>query len=384
MDPTLESLFSKPWTKDFLLLNPRLPESEKKYLDELFSARPKNLAPHIYLSSSGSTTQSRLVALSREAFLSAAESVNDFLQIQKGEPWLLALPHFHVGGLSIFARARLSQSPVYNLEGWSADDFCVTAQKHSVALSSLVPAQVFDLVQRNLKAPPSLRAVLVGAASLDRELYTKARNLAWPLLRSYGATETAAAFAISPLSSLEAQAYPDMEILPHWKAGVGEAKELQLRGPALASGDLRMTESGGVSWRSYENFSSSDRVEICGQKIEFLGRGEDFVKILGEGVNTQALLRKLWAMLPALSGRSCVVTEADPRRGLRLVLVVESEGLDPAKTASDLRGFNAQVAPFERLSAFACIEKIPRSELSKVLFQKLRSILLVSPLCSLE
>ena len=55
--------------------------------------------------------------------------------------------------------------------------------------SSLVPAQVLDLVRAGLRPPPVLRAIVVGGGAISAELYRDARALGWPVLPSYGMTE---------------------------------------------------------------------------------------------------------------------------------------------------------------------------------------------------
>ena len=160
--------------------------------------------------------------------------------------WLLALPPWHVGGFSLWARAFVSGSAVDVVEQkWNPQQFAEACEAHGTTLASLVPTQVVDLVQQGIDAPPSLRAVVVGGAGLERELGQSARLLGWPVLQSYGMTETASQVATEPLDHLDLDFNPDaLELLPHWTAALSDAGMLKLAGPALASGYITAHEDG--------------------------------------------------------------------------------------------------------------------------------------------
>ncbi|HET8773411.1 MAG TPA: AMP-binding protein, partial [Thermoanaerobaculia bacterium] len=112
-----------------VLLNPRMPEEERRRLESLVV----DLPGHVWLSTSGTTGALKLTALSKRALLASAAAVNRHLQSDDRDVWLCVLPTFHVGGLGIYARAFLSGARVVT-SGWEG-----------VTLASLVPAQVSDL-----------------------------------------------------------------------------------------------------------------------------------------------------------------------------------------------------------------------------------------------
>ena len=64
----------------------------------------------VWLLSSGtqSVDEIKAIALSIEAILQSAKAVNKHLRATAKDRWLLTLPFYHIGGLSIFARAHLS------------------------------------------------------------------------------------------------------------------------------------------------------------------------------------------------------------------------------------------------------------------------------------
>ena len=60
-----------------------------------------NLSGHVWLSTSGSSMAPKLVALSKQALLNSAKSVNQWLQVTAQDVWVNVLPCYHVGGLSV-------------------------------------------------------------------------------------------------------------------------------------------------------------------------------------------------------------------------------------------------------------------------------------------
>ena len=93
--------------RNAILMNPRTPENDKKALLEALD-RYQEIQGHFLLPTSGSSGSLKWVALSKEAILCSALSVNNHLESNHGDIWLNPLPTFHVGGLGILARSYLS------------------------------------------------------------------------------------------------------------------------------------------------------------------------------------------------------------------------------------------------------------------------------------
>lgn len=226
MDTTKTSFNPKKidWysSENSVLLNFRWSEAETRLLFEVAETvtTRRKLQGHLWLATSGSTSESvghvKLVALSKNAFLVSARSVNQHLQAKASDVWMQVLPRFHVGGLGVEVRAMLSGSQVIsNFEKWSVERAHKLLLEARVTIASMVPTQVFDLVQAGLRAPPSLRAVIVGGGALNEGLYRQARKLGWPLLPSYGMTETCSQIATASLATLQSEKMPLPQKLSH-------------------------------------------------------------------------------------------------------------------------------------------------------------------------
>src|SRR6185436_6833571 len=250
-----------------LLLNPRLPREEKERLERLFGDAPP-LPAHVWLSTSGTTGALKLVALSKRAILASAAAVNRHLDSNERDVWCCVLPTFHAGGLGIHARASLSGARVVSA-GWEANAFVELCQRECVTLASLVPAQVRDLI--GTRAPVGLRAIVVGGGSLAPELYDAGRAHGWPLLPSYGMTETASQVATATLDG------PELLLLDHAEARTDEEGRLEVRSDALLTGYA--TDQGFHDPRVDGWFTTPDVGSVSGRVLRVSGRAGDFAKI---------------------------------------------------------------------------------------------------------
>ena len=368
------------------LANPAWAERDPRAAGRLSSALP-DLPGHVWLSTSGSTSTDPAavtwVALAKDAVLASAAAVNAHLGATAADTWAHALPLFHAGGLGILARARLSGANVVpGVDGrWSAWRFRERLAETRATLTALVPSQVHDLVTAVLRAPAHLRAVIVGGARLDPELYREARGLGWPCLPSYGLTETASQVATASLGSLSSPRYPVLlPLLAHAAAREGGDGRLELRASSLLTCYAEVTTGGARAWDPKREgwFATDDLGLVRDGGVEVLGRASDSVKVLGELVSlgrVEAQAQR-WAAeepdLCRLSPDVAVVAATHPRLGHELVLVLAHP--DAAELASlDLEGLHRSLGrfsertlmPFERVQRILTAPHIPRTALGK-------------------
>jgi O-succinylbenzoic acid--CoA ligase len=323
------------------------------------------LSGHLLFATSGSSGGRKWVALSRDALLASAAIVNQHLSAGANDRWLMALPEFHVGGMGILARCYNAGSELVKLGGkWSPELYHRTADSEDVSLSSLVPTQLYDLVQRGLRAPKSLRALMIGGGRLGDGVYEQAMKLGWPVMETYGMTETCSQVATASLGGR------DLMVLPGWQTKLSDRDCLSIKGDSLFTGYV--TCSGNVcelvdpkqeGW-----FTSEDVVKHVDNKIWVKGRVDRCVKILGELVNLSEVEAKVEAKLESsekfkqLAGNIAVVALPDSRKGYQLILCSEeSSDLDQI-----CKHYNVDSHPVERLEGICVVSEIPRSPLGKV------------------
>ena len=322
------------------------------------------LKSHLYFFSS---SFSKICVLSKKAFLFSAGLANQNLKANERDKWLIPLPLFHVSGLSILARCFLSGSSYQVLEAWDPEVFTQTLQKEKITLSSLVPSQVYDLIQRGLQAPKSLRAVLVGGDFISPDLYKVARKNSWPLLPCYGMSETGSHIACASLSSLKSQAFPKVLLLkgieakviappscPRKRASLSEKPKksknsrVKIRSPGLLSRyfDLKT--------RRFYDPKDKDQAFVLPDQLllkdrEILIKQAQSIKILGESLDLRARQELLGGLARKQGLKAYLLLVPDKRRGHALVLLSDQpcwQALLALKA-----DFNKKVGAYERIES---------------------------------
>lgn len=325
-----------------IYLNPRMPDCLR---ERMAKAEIPDLPEHIWIATSGTSGSLKLVALGRVALEASAAAVNRHLGADASDCWLNPLPLFHVGGLGIMVRAQLTGSRCEFLENWNAHEFARRAASCSATLSALVPAQVLDLLASRLRSPQCLRAIVVGGGALEESLRKRAADLGWPLLPSYGMTETSSQIATAKPG---AEDFFWLPLLDHIEARTGPGDVLELRGASLLTGWMLFELDGTSRWEDPKIdgwFRTSDRAELRDGKLRFLGRVDDLVKIRGELVEVAALEKALQALVP--SGLVRIDAESDERNGARLIVVA-----DNADAEREAREAHDVFPPYARPASF--------------------------------
>ncbi|HRD55763.1 MAG TPA: AMP-binding protein [Parachlamydiaceae bacterium] len=357
-----------------VLLNPRIGRDKELVIQKLiYKNLNKELAGHILVASSGSTQKEcegfKLIALSKKAILISAQAVNKHLSTSKKDVWLNCLPVFHVGGLGIHARAFLTGSQVVILEKWEPAFFCSLIESHFVTLTSLVPAQVYDLCKQKLKAPKTIRGVIVGGGALNHEIYLEAQKLGWPLLPSYGLTECASQVATSDNNS------PDLHLLSHIEARINAGGFLEIRSEALLTCEVLISKDIVIMQDPKKEgwFTTEDLVALDERQFIFKGRAQDFIKIGGEGVLFSSLQQKLEEIRLSLDIKddAVLIVCSDERLGNVIHLAATAECKKLVET------FNVSCMPYERIRHVHYVSHIPRSPLKKLLLHELRQLITV-------
>ena len=318
-----------------VLLSPRMPAEERERLER---AVPP-MRGHVFVATSGTTGDVKLVALSKDAILASAAAVNAQLGARREDVWCCVLPPFHVGGLGIHARAFLSGARVITMS-WDPHAFART----EASLASLVPAQVHDLVRLGLR-PANLRLILVGGGAFDASTAP-----GWPVLASYGMSECGSTVAVEDV------------LLSHLEARTNDDGRLAFRGASLFSGYV-CTDGAFVDPKVGGWFVSEDLGSVDGRVVHVRGRTGEFVKIGGESVDLGRLDRILGEIA---GGDAAIVAVTDERLGhvIHLASTIEASAI--------VEAFNARVTPYERIRGVHRVAEVPRSPLGKLL----RSVIL--------
>lgn len=318
-----------------LICHPDLRKHESLILEKL---NPFFLRDHFILFSSGTSGGDlKGYALSKKALFANAEAVNEHFRLTQNDVWGLSLPVYHVGGLSVLARAHLAKSQVIDGRKW--DPLTWVAKMQDVTITTLVPTQLYDLVNLNLRPWEKLRYVVIGGDFLGSALKARAIELGWPVIRTYGMSEVC-----SQLASAKVPSSDDLVILPPHEAKI-EDERLLVKSKALFTLEFTMGQRFVVNTArelcTREGFYiTKDRAKIAGNIITPLGRVGDELKISGHLVDFMKLRDTLTSFLlqHGYYNRMELGIEDDERTGKKLVLFAEEEALGkiPVDKISDV------------------------------------------------
>jgi O-succinylbenzoic acid--CoA ligase len=310
------------------------------------------------LFTSGSSGAPKGVELSRAAFVASAQASAARLGWQPEDRWLLSLPLAHVGGLSILTRCLLARRPVVLAPSLDPTELLARIERQRVTLVSLVAAQLRRWLDASptSEPPPALRAILLGGGPCPPTLLDEAAERGWPVLATYGLTETCSQIATQP---------------PGWRptaadgagpplSGIGvriRDGAIQVRGPVLLSSyipaSLHSSPLSPDGWLATGDLGALDERG----NLHVLGRLDDLIITGGENVAPLEVEQAL-SRCPGVRA-ALVFGVADPTWGARVAAAVV---VDPRTSPSDAalrRQLALELAPFKRPRLLARVDALP-------------------------
>ncbi|MGX7902457.1 o-succinylbenzoate--CoA ligase, partial [Klebsiella pneumoniae] len=280
---------------------------------------------------SGSTGLPKAAVHSANAHLASAAGVLALMPFAAGDDWLLSLPLFHVSGQGIVWRWLLAGARLT-----VRDKQPLAQMLHGCTHASLVPTQLWRLL--NDDAAVSLKAVLLGGASIPVELTERARKQGIRSFCGYGLTEFA-----STVCAKEADGAADVgEALPGREVKI-VAGEIWLRASSMAAGYWRdgqlLSLTNNEGW-----FATRDRGALHNGRLTVVGRLDNLFFSGGEGIQPEEVERVILAH-PQVQ-QVFIVPLDDAEYGQRPVAVVEC---DDGCELSALAAWSAErLARFQR------------------------------------
>ena len=249
-----------------VLVGPKWPQ---RLVTDRLATLPADRLAGTVIFTSGSSGAAKAVHLLESNWIAAGTNSSAFFGFGVGDSWLLSLPLHHVGGLSIVFRALSTGGTVLISAELTLLD--------QADFASLVPTQLSRLTD-----PGSVRALIVGGGAIPADVAARVKS--WPVVRTYGMTETAAAAASAPLNDGLGSLYPLPGLLFREREGL-----LEIKGPQVSpgyAGDPRPDP-----W-----FTTADRGAVrTDGSIEVFGRVDRVVNSGGEKIDAAAVEEALAA-----------------------------------------------------------------------------------------
>ena len=319
---------------DFFSLNLR--GIKKERLDNIVSFSPKNLPPfspkpiHLYLNQDGSTIFTSGSSGKPKAILHTlgnhyfnALGSNQNIQLQPGDRWLLSLPLYHVGGLSIVFRTLLAGSAMVIPDLELSLEKSISNQK--ITHLSLVATQLYRLLQKQRIIPhlKNMKSILLGGGPVPFSLLKKCAEIKLPIYVSYGSTEMASQITTTSKSDGLEQWKTSGKLLPYRELRLLGNGEILVRGKTLCKGYLssgklkKITDKAG--W-----FHSGDLGELSEDGyLTVMGRKDNLFISGGEKIQPEEIEEQI-RNIPGVE-EVVVVQIPDLEFGERPVAVIKME-----------------------------------------------------------
>ncbi len=269
-------------------------------------------------------------------------------------------------------------------EGFEPEEALATLAAEQVSHVSLVPPMLVELLDAAAgPPPPTLRGVLLGGGPIAPTLVERAVEAGWPVIPTYGMTETASGVTALPPS--EARAHPEsagwplagveLRIDEPAADGIGE---IAVRGAMVFGGyDGLPDETSAVlstdGWLRTGDLGSLDRdgrLVVADRRLDLIISGGENVRP-GE---VEQVLREH----PAVADAG-VVGRPDPRWGAVPVAAIVLREAATASDAEILGHCRERLASFKVPTELVRVASLPRSTAGKLLRGDLRDEVAAAP-----
>jgi O-succinylbenzoic acid--CoA ligase len=217
--------------QEIIKSNPSLKEEDEKFEFNLHQATT-------ILFTSGSTDNPKAALHSFGNHFFSAKGSNENISVIPKDRWLLSLPLYHVGGLSIFFRILLGKGTIVIPS--AEDNLFETMTKNKITHLSVVPTQLHRLIEKeeNLETLEHLKAILVGGSAIAKSLLKKAMQWHLPIYITYGSTEMSSQIATSD-KLIKEDNFRKAKLLNHRELKINEHEEILVKGPCLFQGYVK-------------------------------------------------------------------------------------------------------------------------------------------------
>ncbi len=345
-------------TEPQIICHPQYQELVPTILKGLASYQLEN---HFILFSSGTTGGVKGYAVSKDALFANAKASNDHFKLTSEDVWALSLPVYHIGGLSVVARAHLLGNKIIDARHWNPETWPETIK--DATITTIVPTQLYDLVKRGTQAPQKLKFIIVGGDFLSSKLKEEAMKLGWPVIRTFGMSEVC-----SQLASAKQPENDEIELFPIHQIKIGDENRLLVKSEALFTLQFILTDKLQVTLArdlcDEEMFyKTNDQAQFNEGHFKHLGRLGDEYKVAGHLVNLLQLKNTLSSLLieKDLFGQMEFQIEDDERKGKKLVLLTLLKNNPEAL----IKEISHEIAPV-KIDEVRILESFERTHLGKL------------------
>ncbi len=299
------------------------------------------------VTTSGSSGNPKGVLLTPANVSAAIAASEARLGNDASDRWLLCMPLYHIGGLSLVWRSLAAGGSVLIHDRFDAREVAEALHDDSVTMVSVVPTMLHRLLDADPGPFTGLKAMLLGGGPSGRDLVERALDAGLPVRTTYGTTETASQVATVEGDDL----YESLGTVGRPLDGMMvtfEDREILVEGPAVSPGYLGLPpRTAPHHTHDLGYFDEEGRLVITGRKDDIILSGGE--KVVPQHV--EAVLESF----PTIR-RAVVVGVPDDDWGQAAVAVVEADTLDEEALGARSR---AALPPHEVPKRWLRVETLP-------------------------
>ncbi len=294
--------------------------------------------------------------------------------------WLNVMPLFHVGGLTILFRSVILGSTVFLEPRFDPQTIYNRLQVERITLVSLVPTMLSRLLHLPQNAPSTLRLVLLGGAPAAPHLIEQARQRGYPVVPTYGMTETCSQIATGEGGEEIALGHPNLPTRIKIMRNGAECPreqpgEIWISGPTIAKGYWRNAEATKKAFEG--DWLKSGDWGSLGQDgyLKVVGRIKDIIIRGGENVFPGEVEEQM-RLIPAI--RDAAVFGLDDKEwGQRVAAALVCD--EPISLSEIAEFLSKRLAAYKIPSVYFRIEAVPRNPGGKILRNRLPQLAATTP-----
>lgn len=311
------------------------------------------------------------------------------LGLAEHDRWLVCLPFFHVGGLSILWRSVIYGIPVVVHNGFDAQAVNKAIQNQQVTIvsvvSNMLARMLSDLKQNRETYPDTFRCMLLGGGAAPKPLLEECVQQGVPVFQTYGLTETGSQIVtLSPEFMLSKQGSAGKPLFPTElrieKDGetqpAGQEGEIVVRGPNVTQGYLHNLEATEKAFK--DDWLYTGDIGYVDEEgfLYVLDRRQDLIISGGENVYPAeieaVLLAHSYVNEAGVTGQQNDMWGHVPVAFVTLAInTMEAEAVE----AELLHFCGQRLAKFKTPARIYILQELPRNATNKLLRRKLLDLI---------
>ncbi|MDO6846711.1 o-succinylbenzoate--CoA ligase [Priestia megaterium] len=303
------------------------------------------------------------------------------LGLNEKDCWLIAVPLFHISGLSILMRSVFYGMKIILEERFEARAVNEAIKNKGVTIISVVTSMLSNMLDElaERKYPNTFRCMLLGGGPAPLTILEACVNKEIPVYQTYGMTETSSQFVtLSPEDSLRKLGsagkplFPcAMKIVDEKGNETSEAGEIIVKGPNVTKGYLNKPEATKKAIQQGW-FYTGDIGKVDEEGFLYvLDRRSDLIISGGENVYP-AEIENVLLKHPAVK-EAGVTGVADEKWGqVPAACIVVNKDVSDEELSLHIQQF---LAKYKLPKYFVRVEELPRTASNKIIRRKLSSFI---------